>query len=38
MFQEVGRVDLEGNNIETKVLVEDQRREAGKDTKPVSKP
>ncbi|MHC1767177.1 MAG: hypothetical protein AB9869_23220 [Verrucomicrobiia bacterium] len=36
--EKVGPVNLEGNNIETKILVEDQRREACKDTKPVSNP
>ena len=36
--EKVGPVSLEGNTIEAKVLVDDQRREAGKDTKPASKP
>jgi hypothetical protein len=36
--EKVGPVNLEGNAIETKILVEDQRREAGKDTPPISNP
>jgi hypothetical protein len=36
--ENVGPVNLEGNAIETKVLVDDQRREAGKNTNPVPKP
>jgi hypothetical protein len=36
--EKVGLANLEGNAIETKVLVEDQCCEAGKDTNPVPKP
>jgi hypothetical protein len=36
--EKVGPVSLEANTIETRVLVEDQRPEAGKDIKPVSQP
>jgi hypothetical protein len=36
--EKVGPVNLEGNTIEAKVLIEDQCREAGKNTNPVSKP
>jgi hypothetical protein len=36
--EKVGPVNLEGNTIETKVRVEDQRRETGKNTNPVLKP
>ena len=34
----LGAVRLEGNTIETKILVEDQRREAGKEKDSISKP
>ena len=36
--ERVGRVGLEGNTIETKVLVDDQRRDASKEIIPASKP
>jgi hypothetical protein len=36
--EKVGPVSLEANTIETKILFEDQRPEAGKDIKPVSQP
>jgi hypothetical protein len=36
--EKIGPVSLEGNTLETKVLVEDLRREAGKNANPVSKP
>jgi hypothetical protein len=36
--EKVGPASLEGNTIETRIIVEDQRREAGKNTNPVPKP
>jgi len=36
--ENVGRVNMEDNNLEAKTLVKDQRREGDKDAKPVSLP